>query len=167
MARVIVNNTFIREIEKDQKGSWLEDGEAIEVDLIPSGLNRCHVIINNKCYTAEIISVSENCKCVEISVNGRSYEVIIKDKLDILTERLGLQTEQETSTGLTITAPMPGLIVQIQVAEGESVIENQPLVVLKAMKMENIIKAPKPGIVEKIFISEGASVEKNQALIQF
>jgi biotin carboxyl carrier protein len=67
----------------------------------------------------------------------------------------------------TVKAPMPGLIIDLRVKAGDTVKEGDPLLVLEAMKMENIIKAHGDGTVKQVKIKKGDSVEKNQVLIDF
>ena len=62
---------------------------------------------------------------------------------------------------------MPGLVLSIMVRVGDSVKKGQGLMVLEAMKMENIIKSPSDGIVKSIYIKKSDAVEKNQVLIKF
>lgn len=66
-----------------------------------------------------------------------------------------------------IKAPMPGLILQVMVAAGEEVKAGQPLVILEAMKMENVIKSPRDGRVRELKAIKGNTVEKGAVLIQF
>jgi acetyl/propionyl-CoA carboxylase alpha subunit len=67
----------------------------------------------------------------------------------------------------TITAPMPGLVVEVKVAKGDSVTKGQPLLVIEAMKMENIIKAQGDGTVKEIYVEAGRSVEKADKMLEF
>ncbi len=66
-----------------------------------------------------------------------------------------------------IKAPMPGLVLDIRVAEGDAVKKGDTILVLEAMKMENSIKSPTDGLVKKISVKKGLAVEKNQVLINF
>ncbi len=66
-----------------------------------------------------------------------------------------------------IKAPMPGLVVKIEVAEGDAVREGQGVVIVEAMKMENELKAQAAGVVAKIHVAAGDTVEKDQVLIDF
>lgn len=68
---------------------------------------------------------------------------------------------------LEIKAPMPGLVLNVMVEEGQEVNKGDNLLVLEAMKMENIIKSPSSGNVKKIRVNKGDKVEKNEILIQF
>ena len=62
---------------------------------------------------------------------------------------------------------MPGMILEIKVQAGDKVQKLRPLVVIEAMKMENIIKSPVDAVIKKVSVAAGKSVEKNDILIEF
>ena len=62
---------------------------------------------------------------------------------------------------------MPGLILEIHVRIGQAVNEDDPLLILEAMKMENVITSPRDGIIKSISVKKSESVDKNQLLIEF
>ncbi len=66
---------------------------------------------------------------------------------------------------VVVKAPMPGVILDIKVAEGDEVKENDVLVILEAMKMENEITSPQSGMVKKILINKNATVNSDESLI--
>ena len=66
-----------------------------------------------------------------------------------------------------IKAPMPGLILSVDVKVGQEVKEDDALLVLEAMKMENVLTSPRNGIIKSISITKGETVNKNQLLIEF
>jgi biotin carboxyl carrier protein len=66
-----------------------------------------------------------------------------------------------------IKAPMPGMVLNILVGEGQQVKKGDSLLVLEAMKMENVLKSPTDGMIKKVVAIKGTAVEKNQLLIQF
>ena len=65
-----------------------------------------------------------------------------------------------------IHAPMPGLILEVSVKEGDEVAEGDSLCVLEAMKMENALGAPRDGVVKAVHIAKGETVDKNALLIE-
>ena len=69
------------------------------------------------------------------------------------------------SSGVTVSAPMPGNILDVKVAVGDTVTEGQVLVILEAMKMENEIVAPESGTVTAVHIQKGDTVESGTALV--
>lgn len=102
-----------------------------------------------------------------------NYEIWIKEK--ILNVELEdpksklLATYQKTSKHsakvTVVTAPMPGLIIDVHVLEGKHVKKGDYLVTLEAMKMENNILAPMDGMVKSIAIRKGMAIEKDQKLL--
>jgi biotin carboxyl carrier protein len=62
---------------------------------------------------------------------------------------------------------MPGMVLDVKVTEGDAVKKGDALLVLEAMKMENIIRSTGAGVVKKIHVKKGVAVEKSQVLIRF
>ena len=119
-----------------------------ELDLIPTADGNFHIIQDNLSYNAEVLSTNYNEKVFELKINGVIYEVKLEDEYDQLVKRLGLSvvTHQVVKD---INAPMPGLVLEVSVEAGQEVEEGTPLLILEAMKMENVIKAPGTGVVKK------------------
>ena len=87
-------------------------------------------------------------------------------RFDLLLERLGMSNAAVAKVN-ELKAPMPGLIVDIRVQPGQAVLKGDPLLVLEAMKMENILKAPADGTVSSIKVTLRDNVQKGQVLVQF
>ncbi|HUX78683.1 MAG TPA: biotin/lipoyl-containing protein, partial [Alphaproteobacteria bacterium] len=77
---------------------------------------------------------------------------------------LNMPIKHKSDTTRIVKAPMPGLIVEVAVCEGESIKTGQPVAVIEAMKMENIIRAQCDGIIEKVYVKKGDSVNLDQEL---
>lgn len=140
------------------------NGTPFDWDISKLDNRRFHIIRDNISYNVEILENSE--KSVKLRINDQVLEVETKDKMDLLLERLGMDKALEEVIN-DIRAPMPGLILKVEVEEGQEVKKGDPLMILEAMKMENVLKAPGEGIVSSIKVNQGDTVEKNQVLIQF
>ncbi|NRA50426.1 MAG: biotin attachment protein [Phaeodactylibacter sp.] len=136
-----------------------------DLDIIPTSDGHFHIIKDNLSYNAEVISTNYNDKLFELKINGVIYEVKLDDEYDQLVKRLGLSvvTQQVVKD---ITAPMPGLVLEVSVEAGQEVEEGTPLLILEAMKMENVIKSPGSGIVKNVNVSKGEAVEKSHLLVE-
>lgn len=100
-----------------------------------------------------------------LTIEGAEAAASVKDEKALLLERFGLQ-EAAAAGEQEVRAPMPGLVLEIQVEEGRSVETGDPLLVLEAMKMENELRAPVSGIVETIHVENGDAVDKNELLLE-
>lgn len=142
------------------------DGTPLNWDLSRLDERNFHILLENKSYRAEVVKTDKGAKTCTLKINGRHYTVELRDKFDLLLEKMGMNN---TSAGKVnnIKAPMPGLIIDLKIKEGDVVKQNDPLLILEAMKMENIIKSPGEGTVKTIKVKKGASVEKGQVLIEF
>ena len=124
-----------------------------------------HILHEQKAYRAQVLSVDHINKIFRIKVNGKVYPVKLADQYDQLVSSLGLHAAANTAIK-EIKAPMPGLVLEINVNEGDQIKKGDPVLILEAMKMENVIKAPGDTIIETIKVKQGEAVEKNQVLVK-
>ncbi|AOW10976.1 acetyl-CoA carboxylase biotin carboxyl carrier protein subunit [Flavobacterium gilvum] len=155
--KVTVNDSFQFDFEKDS---------VFELDAIRTGTKEFHVLQQNIPYKAEITTSDFNHKCYTVRVNNTNYTVKISNSLDILIKEMGFEMGSTKQVN-AIKAPMPGLILEINVTVGQSVKENDNLIILGAMKMENSFLSPRDGIIKSISVSKGDVVDKGQLLIEF
>ncbi|GAB4166231.1 MAG: hypothetical protein Tsb0033_28260 [Winogradskyella sp.] len=141
--------------------------EAIDqLDAVETSTNKYHILQNNSSTKADIISSDFNKKTYSVKVNNNTYDVVINDTLDQQIAALGFEIGASKKVN-DIKAPMPGLILEINVEEAQEVKEDDPLLILEAMKMENVINSPRDGVIKSIKVSQGNTVEKNALLIEF
>jgi len=164
MYKATVNKKEFEIINRGDK--IMIDGTVIEWDLAKISNEYFHILINNEGYRAEIIKADPITKSFIIKVNGKVYAVELKDKFDLLLDKMGLNNGSAGKAN-NVKAPMPGLIVDLRVKEGDKVKPGDALLILEAMKMENMIKASAESIVKSVKVMKGDSVEKNQVLIEF
>lgn len=142
------------------------ESDLIQLDEIQLTDSKYHVLKNNKPYLVEVVSNNLATKKYTVKVNNSVYEVAIANELDQLITAMGIE-KGRTKVVNAIKAPMPGLILEINVSVGQEVKENDPLLILEAMKMENSFLSPRDGIIKSIAVEKGNAVEKGQLLIEF
>jgi biotin carboxyl carrier protein len=101
-----------------------------------------------------------------ITPKGERWEMEVLDERTRHIRSLAGGGDQRRAAGV-LKAPMPGLVIRVQVQPGEQVAAGAPLVVLEAMKMENELKAGAPGVVKSVRVAPGEAVEKGQVLVEF
>lgn len=163
--QIKINEKFDYQLQAD-KGIWQVNGVPLSLDTYPIKDNLLHVLHHNQSYRVEIVDFSKTDKTATLKVNGHTYRLAIKDQFDDLLHQLGLDNLQSNKIA-ELKAPMPGLVLNVFVQEGQEVKKGDNLFVLEAMKMENIIKAPADVTIKSIKIKPTDKVEKNQVLIVF
>lgn len=166
MLKVKVNNKKEHAISFENETNGTLDGKEFSWDVIEVKNGSFHIIKDYKSYNVEVIKADSIEKSFLVSVNGNKYQLQVKDKFDELLKSLGFD-ELNSKKVNELKAPMPGLVLDIRVAEGDQVKKGDAVLVLEAMKMENIIKSPTDGVIKKINVKKGVAVEKNQVLINF
>lgn len=151
------------EIDQEQDDFTL-NGHPFNFDLAKSGNGELHFLVNNKSYQTKVISINKDEKTVDLKVNNTPYTVSVKDNLDLLLAKLGMESVGQVGAS-DVKAPMPGLILDVLVSEGQEVKKGDHLLILEAMKMENVIKSPADGVVNGLHATKGDSVEKGKILL--
>jgi len=155
--KVTVNNSAILDIAHN---------ELAELDIIHNSDGNYHLISKNKSISGRILNSDFRSKRYIVQINNKEFEISIKDELDQRIDDMGFSTR--TSKHIhSVKAPMPGLILDILVNEGQEVKENDPLLILEAMKMENIITSPRSAVISSVSVKMKQAVDKNALLIEF
>ncbi len=103
-------------------------------------------------------------KSWQVLLSGRAYQVMVEDERGrSLRQAAGAVARSRTEVHLK--APMPGLVVEVRVVEGQPVAKGEVLLVLESMKMQNELKAPQEGVVSRVRVEVGDRVEQHQTLI--
>jgi biotin carboxyl carrier protein len=125
-----------------------------------------HLIYNDQSFNVDVMKSNHAEKTMVLKINSVKYTIELKDKYDELLHSLGMDNVASAKVN-QVKAPMPGMVLNILVHEGNEVKKGDVLLVLEAMKMENMLKSPTDGVIKKIAVQKGNAVEKNQLLIQF
>ncbi|MDC9723210.1 MAG: acetyl-CoA carboxylase biotin carboxyl carrier protein subunit [Urechidicola sp.] len=140
--------------------------EILTLDVVKLKGNKYHLLENNQSYQGEIVDANFNKRTYSVKINGSVYEVSVKNQLDQLIKNMGFSTGTSKNVKL-IKAPMPGVVLSVNIEVGQTVSEDDALLILEAMKMESTLVSPSNGVVKSIAISSGDTVEKGQLLIEF
>jgi biotin carboxyl carrier protein len=164
MFKAKVNNKMIDIVM--QGDELVVDGKKLVLDTVQIAAGTFHIIQDARGYQVEVIDHSVESKTVTLRVNGKIYRVELKDRFDLLLEKMGMSNAASGKLN-AVRAPMPGLILDLRIQAGDTVKTGDALLVLEAMKMENVLKAPGEGVVKELKVKKGDSVEKGQVLIEF
>jgi biotin carboxyl carrier protein len=145
-------------------GQWLLNNQPVAWDMqtAPNGL--ISILYNSKSYTAMVEKVDKAAKELTLRIDGESYKIAIREPIDLLLTSMGLDLKAMQKLE-PVKAPMPGMILKVLVTPGQRIIKGDGLVILEAMKMENLLKAPGNATVKGIRVQERTAVEKGAVLI--
>lgn len=139
-----------------------DDIKALDNHPTPDGY---HVLDENKAYHVTPPKVGQNPKTGTIHVNEKRFRFDIMDHYDQLVNSMGLDVVVEIKV-TDIVAPMPGLILDIMVKAGDEVEAGSSILILEAMKMENVIKAEGNGVVKSVNFNISDTVDKGAVIIE-
>ncbi len=140
------------------------------------------ITVNNKTYDVEIENI--NARPVIAHVDGDRFEVMPENAEQVETRKdADGKTEKKpfnpnpapaaahspnlALSGNTLTAPLPGTVIEVFVKAGEKVEAGQVVVIIEAMKMKNSIRSVFSGMISEVLVSAGQSVAHKQALVKF
>ena len=155
-----------RQIEVDRDGDRLTiDGRAVDARIDRIADSDVHVVrVGDQTHRIEARRSSGRGR-YDLSLDGFRLPVEALDERARAIRELSRSAER--SAGPTrLTAPMPGLIVRVNVKEGDAVRAGQGLIVIEAMKMENELKAASGGVVRRVGVTAGSAVEKGALLLE-
>lgn len=160
----INNDPAIAAIKTPSAEFSVSDLQPCEVTFIDN--TKLQVILNHKVYIVLVDEVSPDFRKYRLQAGHVQVEVELVRHIDRLVQKMGLSQSLQNRLE-DLKAPMPGLVKKILVAEKDTVTAGQNLLLLEAMKMENVIKSPQAGIIKYIAIAEHQTVDKGQLLIKF
>lgn len=117
-------------------------------------------------YTCRLLYHNIDNNTVVVKVNGQQLTFTLKKEVDFILESFGISGNSSQSIN-ELKAPMPGVVLDIKVAVGDVLKKGDPLIILEAMKMENVLSAPLDCIIYSIEVKKKETVEKNTLLIKF
>ena len=150
-------------VEEDLYKVVIDGEKELVLDIRRHGCCVYSVLIDGKSYEIDVDEKSNG--DYSVLVGDEHFRISIMDEmkkklLQIMGEGVGAATGE-------VTTAMPGMVVKVLVKEGDRVKKDQPLVILEAMKMENVVASPRGGVIKEVHVSQGTAVEKSQLLIEF
>lgn len=142
------------------------NGEAFDLDLAEIGRNFFHLIKDHNSYAIEVVEADYEAKKFQVKVNGEKFLVQAQDETDLLLRKMGMSQLAGKKTN-ALKAPMPGMVLDVLVEQGQAVKQGDSLLILEAMKMENNLKATADATVKAVKCQKGQAVEKNAILLVF
>ena len=158
---VVEGRTF--QIEVRPGGRVWVDRRPLTVDLgRTDGLPLYSLLVDNRSYEThvEVKEAGEAGEC-RVVVAGRPYRAYVGDGRRLSTE--AVRRHQEGGPA-KVSAPLPGLLVEVRVAEGEKVQEGEVVAVLESMKMHMELRSPRPGVVRALPAAAGQEVAQGDVL---
>ncbi|MFH2004182.1 MAG: biotin/lipoyl-containing protein [Bacteroidota bacterium] len=150
------------QVDADFQNEVTIDGKKHKIDLVKLNGGQYSVIFDNDVYEISVIQQTD--LLYTINAYNESYELVIEDERARLLKKF-TKKEDADKKELIIKAPMPGLVLKVEVGVGQSISAGTGLVILEAMKMENEIKSTRNGIVKEIKVVEKMAVEKGEVLM--
>ena len=134
-------------------------------DLLQLSPTEFNLIKDHQSVNAKLVNADSSGKKQVLELEGETFSIEIKDELDQELEQMGfgLATNKQLKE---IKAPMPGLVLEIAVTDGQEVNEGDKILILGAMKMENSILIQASAIIKKVTVVSGQAVEKGQVLVE-
>ena len=164
MLQAIVNGKKSYTVDQVD-GQWYLDNGPVDLDIQvqPNGL--FSVLYNGKSYTAVVEKVDRKAKELSLRIDGQVYKIEIKEAIDQLLSSMGMDMKAMQKVE-PVKAPMPGMILKVLVEPGQQINKGDGLLILEAMKMENVLKATASATVKSIKAIERTAVEKGAVLIE-
>ena len=159
MIKAVFNNNINVQLSSEEFSYF--HVESINIDEKSVSLR-----VNGNKYHCRILKKYPENNTYFIKVNGKLIALEKKYHYDDAVSKISKYTKSDQKVK-QLLSPMPGLILEIQTAVGSEVKKDEPLMILEAMKMENVLCSPVDGIIEEIVVTPKQTVEKNSVLIKF
>ncbi|SHN43425.1 biotin/lipoyl-containing protein [Chitinophaga sp. CF418] len=122
------------------------------------------IILDGRSYVAQVIKVDRDTKTVTIMIDQQEYAVVVEEPIDQLLAEMGMKNALTHKVN-DLKAAMPGLVLKVLVEPGQAIKKGDPVLILEAMKMENVFKAAADAVVKEVRVKERTAVEKGEVLV--
>jgi len=150
---------------KDETTVEIHGKDLDAADLVKVSDTVLHLLKGQRSHRIEVIAADYATKEFLLKISGKEVQIKLRDGVEARVHAMGFDVNRNHVKLKQITSPMPGLVLKILANEGDQVSEGQPVLVLEAMKMENVLNAPTDGVITKVFVQAGKNVNKGQVLV--
>lgn len=140
------------------------NGEAVNWSAIQLPAGDYHLLMDGKSFRAQVLKIDREAKTVSVEIDHQVYEVAVEEPMDRLLAAMGIKDAGKKKVN-DIKAPMPGMVLKILVSPGQQIAKGDPVLILEAMKMENVFKSATDAIVKEVKVKERTAVEKGEVLV--
>lgn len=144
---------------------WQLNGADIQADIQVQSNGQWSVLLDHKSYNAQLEKIDKENKELVLKIDGQRYTLQIKEDIDVLLDKMGINMSASQKAA-PLKAPMPGMVLKVLVSVGQTVNKGDALLILEAMKMENVLKATGTAVIKAIKAEEKTAVEKGAVLIE-
>lgn len=144
---------------------WQLNGADIQADIQAQSNGQWSVLLDHKSYNAQLEKIDKENKELVLKIDGQRYTLQIKEDIDVLLDKMGINMSASQKAA-PLKAPMPGMVLKVLVSVGQTVNKGDALLILEAMKMENVLKATGTAVIKAIKAEEKTAVEKGAVLIE-
>ena len=142
------------------------NGVPVDIEFVKSATNSFKMRMKGVEKDADLVKLDKENKLVIVRIEGKKFAVQIKEPVDLMLDTLGINSKSTKKVN-NLKAPMPGLVIKILAEQGKRYKAGDALMILEAMKMENVFKAAADVTIKAIEITERQTVEKGQILMVF
>ncbi len=129
------------------------------------GNNVYQLVDKGSSEVVEVLNVDIAQKQMTIRHRHTTYDLVFKNELDLVLDKMGIKRAVD-NVSPDVKAPMPGKVIDVVVKEGDQISKGDAILILEAMKMENVLKAEADCSIKKVLVSSAENVEKNQVLVE-
>lgn len=159
----MTDNNKLYQVKANEFLFSLTQTQADSSELVKISPGTFHLIHHHRSVTAKL--AEDNGKKLRIEIDGESFDIEIRDGLDQVLDQMGFSSASNKQIK-EIKAPMPGLVLEILVKDGQEVSEGDKILILEAMKMENSILIHTGAKIKRVAVTTGQAVEKGQVLVE-
>jgi acetyl/propionyl-CoA carboxylase alpha subunit len=162
---MIANKSVVYKVVVDDFEFSFTQEQVDAIDMVQKGTRVFNVLKDHKSIEVVVTDADRSAKNQMIEIEGKRFDIKIKDELDQMLDKMGF-TIVAGKQIKELKAPMPGLVLEVNVSEGQQVYKGDKILILVAMKMENNITIQADAIIKRIAVKTGEAVDKGQVLIE-